>query len=758
MSTITIQQALDMALQHHQAGQYAQAEAIYRQILARQPNHTDAMHLLGVIAHMAGKNQDAVDLIGKAIAGNPSAVIYYNSMGVALMALGRTDDAIMAYRAALRHNPNYPEAYNNLGNALKARGQLTAAIAAYQTALKIKPEYTEAGNNMGAIYLSQRRLTEAAAAFRAVIKHNPGHIDARNNLGLALMLEGHLQQAADEFRQALQIKPNDADLHNNLGQVLAQQGQIDAAIAEYHQALRLNPNLPEAHNNLGSALKNQWQFEAAIASCRTAVELKPNYADAWNNLGIALHETRRVDESIEAFRKALQLNPDDAKVHNNLADSLKDLGNIDAAVAAYRTALKLAPNMAQIHSNLIYTLHLHHLSDASAIRDELTQWNQRHAEPLKKSIQPHTNNRDPDRRLKIGFVSPDFAEHVVGWNLLPLFEHLDRDEYEIFCYSGVMNPDEMTSRLQACASVWRSIVGAGDADAAKIIREDQIDILVDLSLHTGGNRLLVFARKPAPVQVTWLGYPSSTGLTTIDYRLSDPYLDPPETDLSIYSEETWRLPETFWCYAPGPVPEPAPPPALQAGYITFGSLNNFHKSSPAVLNLWARILKEVPNSRLIVHSKPGSHLKELHKEFTPLGIAEDRIEFVGKQSREKYIDTYARIDIALDSFPYGGGITTCDALFMGVPVVSLSGKTAVGRAGRSILSNVGLPELIAQTPEEYVQIAVKLAGDLPRLAELRQILRQRMRASPLLDAPRFARNMEAAYRDMWRKWCESGKS
>ena len=296
--------------------------------------------------------------------------------------------------------------------------------------------------------------------------------------------------------------------------------------------------------------------------------------------------------------------------------------------------------------------------------------------------------------------------------------------------------------------------GLPDAQAVDLIRQDEIDILVDLALHTGTNRLLIFARKPAPVQVTYLGYCSSTGVETMDYRLSDPYLDPPASDLSLYSEKTIRLPETYWCYNPrGLMPAPSPPPVEEAGHITFGCLNNFAKVSPA-LDLWAEILRNVPESRLIIHSPPGAHLDAVRERFAGKGISTDRLEFPPHQRWPEYVRTYGRIDIALDPFPWCGGITTCDASWMGVPVVSLVGRTAVGRGGASILANIGLPELIAHTPEQYVKIAVGLANDLPRLAELRRTMRPRMQASPLMDAPRFARNIEAAYRQMWRIWCQ----
>jgi len=388
------------------------------------------------------------------------------------------------------------------------------------------------------------------------------------------------------------------------------------------------------------------------------------------------------------------------------------------------------------------------------IRAELRRWNERHGGRLRKFIQPHGNNRDPRRRLRVGYVSPDFREHAVGRNLLPLFREHDHEQFEIFCYSHTLREDALTREFQQHAKEWRNIAGLSDAQAVEQIRKDRIDILVDLALHSANNRLLIFAHKPAPLQATYLAYCSSTGLETMDYRLSDPFMDPPSSDESHYSEQTIRLPETYWCYAPGgPTPEPSPPPIDATGYITFGCLNNFAKVPPA-LHLWAEILQRVPASRLIVHSPPGSHLDAIRQRFAGKGISSDRLEFPPRQPWAEYVQTYGRIDIGLDQFPWGGGITTCDALWMGVPVVTLVGKTAVGRGGASILSNVGVPELIARTPQEYVQIAADLSNDLPRLAELRRTLRPRMQASLLMNARRFARNIEAAYRRMWRSLCE----
>jgi predicted O-linked N-acetylglucosamine transferase (SPINDLY family) len=570
---------------------------------------------------------------------------------------------------------------------------------------------------------------------------------------------GRLAEAEKIYHQILARQPYHAGALLLLGVLAEKKGQFDAAVELMQRAIRLVPDSAEAHYNLGSVFQNMDRLDEAIASFRQAIRLKPELTPTYNNLANALKMVGRLDEAIATFHQAIRLNPDLAEAHNNLGTALTSIGQLDEAIVAFRQAIRLKPDYADAQGNLIYALQFDPGCNAETIHDEHRRWNRQHAEPLEKSIEPHTNNRDPDRRLRIGYVSPDFRGHVVGQNLLPLLREHDHGRMEIFCYSNVVHADGITEQIKGNADVWRDIARLSDAQAADLIRQDRIDILVDLMLHSARNRLLVFARKPAPVQVTYLGYCGSTGLQTMDYRLSDPHLDPPDSDLSQYSERTIRLPETYWCYsAAGPTPEPSPSPAASAGCVTFGCLNNFAKVSHA-LELWAEILQIVPRSQLIIHSPPGTHLNAVRERFAGKGISPDRLEFPGQQPWPDYVRTYGRIDIALDPFPWSGGITTCDALWMGVPVVSLAGRTALGRGGKSILTNIGLPEFIAHSVEEYVSIAVSAARDLPRLAELRCTLRSRMRASPLMDAPRFARAMEAVYRQMWRNWCEnSGES
>jgi predicted O-linked N-acetylglucosamine transferase (SPINDLY family) len=371
-----------------------------------------------------------------------------------------------------------------------------------------------------------------------------------------------------------------------------------------------------------------------------------------------------------------------------------------------------------------------------------------------KFIQPHPNDRSTDRRLRVGYVSPDFRSHVVGRNLLPLFQEHDHQRFEILCYADTRRPDELTNRFRGYADAWRDTAGLTDGQLAERIREDRVDILVDLTVHMAHNRLLVFARKPCPVQVTFAGYPGTTGLSTIDYRLTDPYLDPPELYDHDYSEESIRLPDSFWCYDPLQS-EPAVNalPAREKGYISFGCLNNFCKVNTPVLKIWARVLKAVDRSRLMILAGEGTHRQHTLDLLVEEGVARDRVTFVARRPRAQYLRYYHDIDVGLDTVPYNGHTTSLDSFWMGVPVVTLVGPTVVGRAGLCQLMNLGLPELIASSPEQYVHVAAELAQDLCRLSELRATLRDRMQASPLMDAPRFARNIEAAYREMWRRWC-----
>jgi predicted O-linked N-acetylglucosamine transferase (SPINDLY family) len=568
---------------------------------------------------------------------------------------------------------------------------------------------------------------------------------------------GRLAEAERFYRQVLAQQPDHADALNLLGVLAGQMGQLDAAVELIRRAVRLKPGFAEAYVNLGVVLKANGRLDEAIAAYRQAIRLDPDLAEAHSNLGNALQDKEQWDEAIACHRQAIRLKPDNAESHYNLGKALNKVGRLDEAITCNRQAIRLKPDFAEAHSNLVYMLPFNPAYDARMILEESRQWDRQHAEPLKKLIGPHGNDRNPERRLRIGYLSPDFREHCQALFVIPLLSNHDRDALEIYCYAHVGRPDAVTERIGGCVDVWRSIVGMTDGEAARKIREDRIDILVDLTMHMGNNRLTIFARKPAPVQAAWLAYPGTTGLSAMDYRLTDPYLDPPGLDDQFYSETSIRLSDSFWCYDPlvtGLFVNPLP--AQTNGHVTFGCLNNFCKVNEPVLRLWAQVLKSVPGSRFKLLCPEGSHRRRLLDVFQREEVAPDRIELIARCPRRQYFELYHRMDVGLDTFPYNGHTTSLDSFWMGVPLVTLVGQTVVGRAGLSQLTNLGLTELIARTPEQYVQIAAELAGNLPRLAELRRTLRARMEVSPLMDAPRFARNIEAAYRQMWRNWCTTG--
>jgi predicted O-linked N-acetylglucosamine transferase (SPINDLY family) len=600
------------------------------------------------------------------------------------------------------------------------------------------------------------RLSEAETACRHALERRPEHADAANLLGLLLCQSGRLAEGTQWLRRAAALDPNHPIYLTNLGNALAAGRDLDGAIGSFRRVLTLRPNLPDAWNNLGNALQEKGEVREAIAAHRRAIELRPKYATAHYNLAGAYTLAGLYDEAIGAYDQAIKLAPADAKAQVNRANLLKDTGQLDEAIAGYEQAMRVSPSSVA-EGNLIYSLYFHPDYDSQRIFEHLVRWERDFAAPLSPQFVPHQNDRSTERRLRIGYVSADLSVHPVGRFLLPLLANHDHEQFEIYCYSDLRTPDGITERLRAGADVWRETFLLSDAQLAQQIRADRIDILVDLALHTAGNRLLAFARKPAPVQVTWLGYPGSTGLKTIDYRLSDPYLDPHVGSgrgsglfEAFYAEKTVRLPDCYWCYDPLVEPmEAGPLPALGNGFVTFGCLNNFTKASGPVVDLWATIMRQTLGSRLLIVVPAGSARRRLLDRMGSLGIGSVRIEFVDRVPRQEYMTYYRRIDISLDPWPFNGGTTSFDSLWMGVPLVTLTGKTAVSCGGASILSNIGLTELIANEPSEYVGEACDLAADLNRLERLRAELRGRMERSPLMHGRRFAQSVEAAFRKMW---------
>ena len=760
MTQLTLQQAFDMAVRHHQAGHLPEAEELYRQVLSLHPDHIDALHLSGVLAHQSGRNDQAISLIRRAIALRPNFPEAHSNLGIVLAASNQLDEAIAAYRKTIALSPHFPGVHLNLGIALEKKGDIDEAIAIYRQAILDKPGYAEAHNNLGNALKEKNQLDDAIAEYRQAIALNPRLLQAQNNLGSALAAKDQFDEAIAIFHKVIQLSPKYAEAFTNLGHALRCQGRLDDAIAACRTAISLKPNLPEAFNNLGIALKDNGQTAQAISNFEQSIQLRPDYAEAHYNLATALKLKQRLDEAMAANDRAIALQPQYAKAHALQGNILKDMGELDAAIAAYRKAIELDPADADMASNLLFALHYHPACDATTIAKEHLDWNAQHAEPLRKFIAPHSNSRTRDRRLKLAYVSPDFRAHPVGRFLLPLLQHHDHHQFEVICYFNSSMTDAMTARLRPHADHWLPIPGLTDEQLAQRIRADEIDLLIDLSGHTADNRLLVFARKPAPVQISYLGYPNTTGLATIDYCLTDPWADPVGSAGGAHPETRFRLPHTNWCFdEPENSPPVEPSPATRHGHVTFGSFNNLAKATPTAFQLWAKILSQLPDSRLLLKSFALSSQRvkdRIYKDFAAHGITPNQLAFTGfDRSYASHLAAYNQLDIALDTFPYHGTTTTCDALWMGVPVVTLAGQTHVSRVGVSLLTNVGLPDLIATTENQYIQIAVDLAKDINRLAHLRQTMRDRMRTSPLMNAQTFTHDIESAYHQMWQQWCKA---
>jgi protein O-GlcNAc transferase len=569
---------------------------------------------------------------------------------------------------------------------------------------------------------------------------------------------GNLQQAEHEFKEILKVQPNNVSALHFIGVIYYQRKDYNTSIEYIRKAIHFGPNYVDAYNNLGIVLQEAGQIDLAIACYQKATELNPHFVRAYHNLGTALKEKWQIDEAIIHYQKALQLDPEFAEAYNSLGDALQDQGKLEEAEKCYRHALKIIPSPTY-YDNLLFLMNYDPRYNAQAVLAEHKKFADLFEEPLRSSRVVPGNDRTISRRLKIGYVSPDFRKHSVAYFIEPVLAAHIRQQFEIFCYSDVPREDEVTMRIRANTDHWQSITGISDEKVAAIMREDGIDILIDLAGHSAHNRLLVFARKPAPVQASWIGYPNTTGLSSMDYRFVDGYTDPPGLTDPFYTEELIRLPGSFLCYqadTDSPIVEELP--AIKSGHITFGSFNYFTKVSPDIVALWTAIMNAIPDSRLVMKSRNFSDrttCKYAMSLFAKNDIAPERIELLPiKPSFAEHLGIYNRIDIALDTFPYNGTTTTFEALWMGVPVVTLSGNTHESRVGMSILSNIGLTDFIAHTDEEYIEIAVTTAKNTSFLKILRESLRERMTYSTLCDKNKFTKNLEHTYRQIWNKWCK----
>ena len=650
--TMTLDDALRVAVEFHRQGNLDRAETLYRQIIGYMPEYAQAHQLLGLILHQRGQH----------------------------------DAAMQAIHHALRLSPDDAEAWCNLGNVQDAVGEWAQAEESYRRAVERQPAFAVGWSNLANTLAKMHRHADAALACEKALAVDPHCVPAHLTLGIFHKEQGHFGEAARHFQQAAQHDPNCAEAFNNLGSLHAELGQISEAIECYARSLALAPG-----------------------------------ADAYGNLGSMYLE----------------------------------LGRYEEAQACFEHVPGFTPDRARIEGNRLFTLHFDPAHSPQFLFEQACEWGRKYA-PASLRMEPPRNVPDPDRRLRIGLVSADFKNHPVGYFLERVLAHTDPEKLHVTCYANQRRSDAMTETLKAHAADWRDISALDDDRAAALIARDGIDILVDLSGHTAGNRLGVFARKPAPVQVTWMGYFDTTGVAAMDYILADRFVIPPEEE-RYYIEKILRLPECYLCFSPPDYAiDPAPAPALANGYVTFGCFNRLSKITPEAVACWVEIMHRVPGAKLFLRNKTLSDAgarQRIAAQFAEAGLVPERLILKGHTARPEYLVSYNEVDIALDPFPYAGGTTTVEALWMSVPVVTLPQSPFVSRMGASILSNMGLDGFVCRDTSDYMDNAVALAADVQALNALRAMIRPKLLASPVCDGIRFATHLEHAFRTVWQHWC-----
>lgn len=784
------QNEINTLLSLFNAGRLADAANLAQKMTTNYPRNEFAWMVLGVALNQMGRHEDSLISLQKATALSPNNPDTHINLGITLRAMGRLDEAVASYQQALKikpglaeaHynlanvfkelnrqeeakksylraikiNPKYAEAHNNLGNIFRDQLLQVEAEASYRRALEIRPDYAPAHSNLGFILQKHGRLEEAEASCRRALQIEPNFADAYQNLGITLRDMKRMEEAEDCFRSALQIEPNFAEANNSLGAIISDMGRLNESESCYRRALLAKPDYAEAHNNLATNLRAQGRLAESEASSRQALRIKPDFAEGYGNLAMTLKEMGRLTEGELSARRALEIKPDSAEMHNNLGYFLLDLGLFNEAENHFRQALRINPDYFTAHSNLLFLLNNKAEIDPTYAFSEACQYGRN---VTKKAI-PFTQwaTKTQPKLLRIGFVSGDFRRHSVGYFIANLLAQFDPTSVELIAYPTEPIVDDLTAKIKSHFAEWHPLYGLSDEAAARLIHNEGIHVLIDLSGHTRNNRLPVFAWKPAPVQASWLGYLNTTGVAAIDYLIADSWSLPDSEEIH-FTEKILRLPESYLCFTPPDVDVTVSTlPALKNGYITFGSFNNLTKMNDQVVATWARILISVPESRLYLKTQQlldSTVRQNTIERFAKHGIDAQRLILEGyAPQRSEHFSAYNQIDIALDPFPYPGITTSVESLWMGVPVLTLAGERFISRQGVSQLMNAGLPEWIASDIDDYIARAVFHSNDLQSLSALRNRLRQQVTASPIFDASRFARHFEAAMWTMWEQFCK----
>ncbi|KAA8518549.1 hypothetical protein F0562_016023 [Nyssa sinensis] len=747
----------------------------FMEAIKLDPQNACALTHCGILYKDEGCLVEAAESYQKALKADNSykaaaecLAIVLTDLGTSLKLAGNTQEGIQKYYEAIKIDPHYAPAYYNLGVVYSEMMQYDMALNCYEKAALERPMYAEAYCNMGVIYKNRGDLESAIACYERCLAVSPNFEIAKNNMAIALTdlgtkvkLEGDINQGVAYYKKALYYNWHYADAMYNLGVAYGEMLKFDMAIVFYELAFHFNPHCAEACNNLGVIYKDRDNLDKAVECYQLALSIKPNFSQSLNNLGVVYTVQGKMDAAASMIEKAIVANPTYAEAYNNLGVLYRDAGSISLAIEAYEQCLKIDPDSRNAGQNRLLAMNYINEGTDDKLFEAHRDWGRRFTR-LYPQYTSWDNPKDPERPLVVGYVSPDYFTHSVSYFVeAPLVYH-DYANYKVVVYSAVVKADAKTNRFKERVlkkgGIWRDIYGIDEKKVASMVREDKVDILVELTGHTANNKLGMMACRPAPVQVTWIGYPNTTGLPTIDYRITDSLADPPDTRQK-HVEELVRLPKCFLCYMPSPEAGPiCPTPAISNGFITFGSFNNLAKITPKVLQVWARILCAVPNSRLVVKCKPfccDSVRKRFLSTLEQLGLESLRVDLLPLiLLNHDHMQAYALMDISLDTFPYAGTTTTCESLYMGVPCVTMGGSVHAHNVGVSLLNTVGLGHLVAKTEDEYVQLALELASDVTALSNLRMSLRDLMSKSPLCDGSKFTVGLESTYRNMWHRYCK----
>ncbi|MBK1642766.1 glycosyltransferase [Chromatium okenii] len=743
----TIQTLHDDALSHHRAGRLDVAESLYRAILALNADHADAHHNLGIIEFQSQRIASGLTHLRRAVGLAPKIGGYWISLADSLVIAEQFDEAHLILEQLKKTGQKLivkkvSDRIKKSSNRLLAKEEI-CQVMPYKSKKQIEDLFRKG------------QFFEAESLARHLVEQYPKDSFSWKALGTILFKRRLFEDALEALSKAVNLTADDAELLNNLGNTLQHLNRPDEALFCYRRSLELNPDYAVVHSSIATTLSSLGFKNEAIDSHRRALALDPNLVDSLNALGVVLKETGRLDEALKYLRKSLELNPQYAEGYNNLGTALQELGKIDEAIFAYRQAFQLNADLTVGYSNLLFALNYHPDKPAEEVFTEYQKFDKNVGDQGRVFWFKHSNNPDPNRCLRIGYVSPDFRSHSTRYFLEPLLAHHDQSDIEVIAYAELKVEDDVTARYRQHVDHWVTTRGLSDASLTKQIRADGIDILVDLAGQTADNRLTVFARRPAPIAVSWLGYGYTTGLSAIDYFLTDDIMAPIGSE-HLFAETPWRIAVPSMVYRPNMnMGNVSSLPALGSGIITFGTLTRGIRINHHVVRVWSTILQRLPKSRLMIQSgtfTTQSMQNLIIEQFSAYGIAPERLD-VG--CRTPSCDVLRDTDISLDCFPHNSGTTLIESLYMGVPFITLAARPSVGRIGSTILHGAGHPEWIAHDEEDYIEKAIALASDLPRLAAIRASLRAELEASPWRDEVGFAKRVEQAYRNMWQIWCKN---